>query len=70
MLSYWNDNLSYDHANGCVGKEVITMLAFQHYLHPLHVYCRLVDVGVSKSFSKKLCQLYESLWRKIRKLDK
>ena len=31
----------------------------QHISNPLHVYCRLVDFGVSARFSKKLGMIYE-----------
>ena len=30
-----------------------------HYLNPLHVYCRLVDVGISKAISRKIVDVYE-----------
>jgi len=31
----------------------------QHIANPLHVYCRLIDFGVSTRFSKRLCIIYE-----------
>jgi len=31
----------------------------QHYLNPLHVYCRLRDLGLSKDLAVFLCKFYE-----------
>lgn len=31
----------------------------QHISNPLHIYCRLVDFGVSVRFSKKIGMIYE-----------
>ena len=31
----------------------------QHYLNPLHIYCRLIDFGLPKTISKYLCRFYE-----------
>ncbi|MCF8060886.1 MAG: hypothetical protein K9M82_00080 [Deltaproteobacteria bacterium] len=44
----------------------------QHRTNPLHVYCRLVDLGMGRFLSRKVCVLYERLifppgrreWRK------
>jgi hypothetical protein len=33
--------------------------AFRHYMNPLHVYCRLRDMGISKSVAAFICRLYE-----------
>jgi len=33
----------------------------QHRLNPLHVYCRLVDRGLGRRFSSRLCWYYEKL---------
>lgn len=33
----------------------------QHYLNSLHVYCRLRDVGISKSRALALVSIYERL---------
>jgi hypothetical protein len=33
----------------------------QHKTNPLHVYCRLVDLGMGRFLSKKVCVLYERL---------
>ena len=34
-------------------------LALKHYMNPLHVYCRLRDLGLRKRPAAFLCQLYE-----------
>jgi len=31
----------------------------RHLINPLHIYCRMRDVYISKYTAKKLCQLYE-----------
>jgi len=31
----------------------------QHISNPLHVYCRLLDFGLSKKFSRRLTIFYE-----------
>jgi len=33
--------------------------SFQHYLNPLHVYCRLRDLHVPKGVAIFICKLYE-----------
>jgi hypothetical protein len=35
--------------------------ALQHYLNPLHIYCRLMDIGIPKSVAGLLCRTYERL---------
>jgi len=35
--------------------------AFQHYMNPIHIYCRLRDLGVSKELAISLCRVYEYL---------
>jgi len=32
---------------------------FQHISNPLHVYCRLLDLGVGEGFSKRCSVFYE-----------
>jgi hypothetical protein len=36
-----------------------TMLRMQHALNPLHVYCRLVEMGLNKTVSISICKFYE-----------
>ena len=31
----------------------------KHYLNPLHIYCRLRDIGIAKKTAIFLCRLYE-----------
>ena len=31
----------------------------QHYLNPLHIYCRLRDIGMTKELATCLCRFYE-----------
>jgi hypothetical protein len=33
--------------------------AMNHYLNPLHIYCRLRDLGVGKGPARFLCRIYE-----------
>lgn len=33
----------------------------EHYLNPLHVYCRLMDIGIPRSIAVVLCKAYERL---------
>lgn len=43
-----------------IGMEAM-MLNIQHYLNPLHVHCRLVEMGLKKTLSKSVCKYYEIL---------
>jgi hypothetical protein len=33
--------------------------AMQHYFNPLHVYCRLRDIGIPRGVAIRLCKVYE-----------
>lgn len=33
----------------------------RHYFNPLHIYCRLRDIGISKSLSLSIIKWYELL---------
>jgi len=37
------------------------VLILKHYLNPLHVYCRLRDLGVGKGTATFLCKVYEKM---------
>jgi len=37
------------------------LLYIQHRFNPLHVHCRLVERGFSKSLSVSICRCYEVL---------
>ena len=41
------------------GKAQFTMLELKHYMNPLHIYCRLRDIGVTKNVARFLCRGYE-----------
>jgi len=34
-------------------------LGIQHYINPLHIYCRLVEAGGDKRKSMLICKCYE-----------
>jgi len=34
-------------------------LGFEHFFNPLHVYCRMVDLGFPVGVSRYLCSVYE-----------
>lgn len=36
---------------------------FQHRLNPLHVYCRLRELGVPGRFAVRVASVYERLYR-------
>ena len=38
---------------------VKVILRLQHLLNPLHIYCRLLDIGLSSRLAAKLCLFYE-----------
>ena len=40
---------------------VARLLAIQHRLNPLHVYCRFLDMGLGKRASTSVCRSYEIL---------
>ena len=33
--------------------------AIKHYMNPLHIYCRLRDLGLAKGPAAVLCRIYE-----------
>ena len=33
----------------------------KHYMNPLHIYCRLRDIGISKNTAIFLCRVYERM---------
>jgi hypothetical protein len=35
--------------------------AIQHYLNPLHVYCRLRNLGLAKDPAVMVCRVYERI---------
>lgn len=43
----------------CIMETIMSEI--KHYLNPLHVYCRLRDIGVSKCRAQFVCRLYEKV---------
>jgi hypothetical protein len=39
----------------------IMTTALKHYFNPLHVYCRLRDIGLGKGMASFLCRCYEKM---------
>ena len=37
------------------------VIALKHYMNPLHVYCRLRDLGIGKEPATCLCRIYERI---------
>lgn len=33
--------------------------AIKHYMNPLHIYCRLRDIGISRNAAIFVCRIYE-----------
>ena len=40
-------------------------LLVEHYSNPLHVYCRLIDIGISKERARSLSIHYERVLKLI-----
>ncbi len=38
------------------------LFAVQHRLNPLHIYCRLIDIGINRRISVWICRTYEVLF--------
>lgn len=36
-------------------------LYFQHFFNPLHVYCRLREIGMQSNTAHRVCIVYERL---------
>lgn len=37
----------------------------QHYLNPLHIMCRLIDLGISRRTAITICRKYEILYNPV-----
>ncbi len=35
--------------------------AIKHYMNPLHIYCRLRDIGISRNAAVFVCRIYEGV---------
>lgn len=42
-------------------REKLLKSRLAHLTNPLHVYCRLLNKGISKKRAKRICILYENL---------
>lgn len=40
--------------------DLTLMDKIRHLLNPLHIYCRLTCIGVSKKIAMDICQTYET----------
>ena len=40
-------------------RHLILNTVLKHYMNPLHLYCRLRDLGISRRPATLLCKLYE-----------
>ena len=40
------------------------VIAVKHHMNPLHVYCRLRDIGIGKGSAIFLCRIYECVFFK------
>ena len=36
--------------------------SIRHLINPLHIYCRLIDIGVKRSFAKQIVRIYDYLY--------
>lgn len=43
------------------GESVIMGTTIKHYMNPLHIYCRLRDLGIAKGTARFLCRIYERI---------
>jgi hypothetical protein len=41
-----------------------TIDTFRHYLNPLHIMCRLIDLGVKKTVARRIVRWYEVFYNK------
>jgi hypothetical protein len=46
--------------NNTLNLPVQIMGAIMHYMNPLHIYCRMRDMGIAKDTAMFLCRIYES----------
>ena len=45
-----------------LSSMVTRLLSAQHFLHPLHVYCRLLDLGINRKLAMFICRTYRILF--------
>ncbi len=34
----------------------------RHYLNPLHIYCRLINLGIKKKKAQTICKYYQKIY--------
>jgi hypothetical protein len=39
-------------------------LKLQHWMNPLHIYCRLLDMGLNKKLVIFICRRYNTIYSK------
>jgi hypothetical protein len=45
---------------------IMVLRELKHYVNPLHIYCRLRDMGIAKGWAMSLCRTYErSIFRPL-----
>jgi len=45
---------------------IMVGMALKHYLNPLHIYCRLRDMGIARGWAISVCRIYErSIFRPL-----
>ena len=55
------DKVTEERPNWMRETLVARLLSFQHRLNPLHVYCRLLDRGISRKLAMSASKTYELL---------
>jgi len=48
-----------------IARRYIMKLFLEHYLNPLHVLCRLVQIGVSMAKARRIATIYEFLMKPV-----
>ena len=39
---------------------------FYHNFYPMHIYCKLIRMGISRKYALKIARTYEKVWRKVK----
>ncbi len=45
------------------GKKI--RLSLEHYLNPLNIYCRLIDIGIKRVMARSISIYYEKVLKSI-----
>lgn len=47
------------------------ILSMHHTFNPLHIYCRLIDAGLNRNTSQRICRYYEIfIFKWLKEIDK